>query len=119
VALGTDHAGLFANNDELAAQLVGAGLATGEKLWRMPMGPAYDKIIDSRFADVKNSGGRPAGAITAAQFLARFVGDVPWAHLDIAGVSLGPPHSETNISWAPGFGVALLDRYVRDVLEPR
>ncbi|HVX73020.1 MAG TPA: leucyl aminopeptidase [Devosia sp.] len=119
VALGTDHAGLFANNDELAAQLVGAGLATGEKLWRMPMGPAYDKIIDSRFADVKNSGGRPAGAITAAQFLARFVGDVPWAHLDIAGVSLGPPHSETNTSWAPGFGVALLDRYVRDVLEPK
>jgi leucyl aminopeptidase len=119
VALGTDHAGLFANNDELAAQLVGAGLATGEKLWRMPMGPAYDKIIDSRFADVKNSGGRPAGAITAAQFLARFVGDVPWAHLDIAGVSLGPPHSETNTSWAPGFGVALLDRYVRDVLEAR
>jgi leucyl aminopeptidase len=85
----------------------------------MPMGPAYDKIIDSRFADVKNSGGRPAGAITAAQFLARFVGDVPWAHLDIAGVSLGPPHSETNTSWAPGFGVALLDRYVRDVLEAR
>ena len=119
VALGTDHAGLFANNDELAAQLVGAGLATGEKLWRMPMGPAYDKIIDSRFADVKNSGGRPAGAITAAQVLARFVGDVPWAHLDIAGVSLGPPHSETNTSWAPGFGVALLDRYVRDVLEPK
>ena len=119
VALGSDHAGLFANNDELAAQLVGAGLATGEKLWRMPLGPAYDKLIESRFADIKNSAGRPAGAITAAQFLARFVGDVPWAHLDIAGVSLGPPASETNASWAPGFGVALLDRYVRDVLEPK
>jgi leucyl aminopeptidase len=117
VALGSDHAGLFSNSDELAAQLVGAGLATGEKLWRMPMGPAYEKLIESRFADIKNSAGRPAGSITAAQFLARFVGDVPWAHLDIAGVSLGPPSSETNTSWAPGFGVALLDRYVRDNLE--
>jgi len=117
VALGSDHAGLFTNSDELAEKLTAAGLATAEKLWRMPMGPAYDKIIDSRFADVKNSGGRPAGAITAAQFLARFVGNVPWAHLDIASVSLGPPASETNVSWAPGFGVALLDRLVRDTYE--
>ena len=117
VALGSDHAGLFSNNDQLAMQLVAAGLATGEKLWRMPMGPAYEKLIESRFADIKNSGGRPAGSITAAQFLARFVGDVPWAHLDIASVALGPPHSETNVSWAPGFGVALLDRFVRDSLE--
>ena len=116
-ALGADHAGLFSNNDELAAQLVGAGLATGEKLWRMPMGPAYEKLIESRFADIKNSGGRPAWSITAAQFLARFIGDVPWAHLDIAGGGLGPPATETNTSWAPGFGVALLDRYVRDTLE--
>ena len=114
VALGTDHAGLFSNNDELAARLVAAGLDTGEKLWRMPMGPAYDKQIESRFADIKNSGGRPAGSITAAQFLARFVDTPAWAHLDIAGVSLGPPASETNTSWAPGFGVALLDRFVRD-----
>ncbi|MEO8757502.1 MAG: leucyl aminopeptidase [Devosia sp.] len=117
VALGSDHAGLFSNNDELALQLAAAGLATGEKLWRMPMGPAYEKLIESRFADIKNSGGRPAGSITAAQFLARFVGNVPWAHLDIAGVALGPPASETNTSWAPGFGVALLDRFVRDNLE--
>ncbi len=119
VALGSDHAGLFSNNDQLATQLVTAGLASGEKLWRMPMGPAYEKLIESRFADIKNSGGRPAGSITAAQFLARFVGDVPWAHLDIAGVALGPPHSETNTSWAPGFGVALLDRFVRDSLEEK
>ena len=119
VALGSDHAGLFSNNDELSMQLATAGLATGEKLWRLPMGPAYDKIIESRFADIKNSGGRPAGSITAAQFLARFVGDVPWAHLDIAGVALGPPATETNTSWAPGFGVALLDRYVRDNLEEK
>ncbi|HVY52311.1 MAG TPA: leucyl aminopeptidase [Devosia sp.] len=117
VALGSDHAGLFSNNDELATALVAAGLATGEKLWRMPMGPAYEKQIESRFADVKNSGGRPAGSITAAQFLSRFVGDVPWAHLDIAGVALGPPASETNASWAPGFGVALLDRYVGENVE--
>jgi len=119
VALGSDHAGLFSNNDELALQLATAGLATGEKLWRLPMGPAYDKLIESRFADIKNSAGRPAGSITAAQFLARFIGDVPWAHLDIASVALGPPSTETNTSWAPGFGVALLDRYVRDNLEEK
>jgi leucyl aminopeptidase len=119
VALGNDHAGLFSNNDELAMKLAAAGLATGEKLWRMPMGPAYDKLIESRFADIKNSGGRPAGSITAAQFLARFVGNVPWAHLDIAGVALNSPASETNAGWASGFGVALLDRFVADNYEAR
>ena len=118
IALGTDHAGLFSNSDELAAKLTAAGLATGEKLWRMPMGPAYEKLIESRFADIKNSGGRSAGSITAAQFLAHFVGNVPWAHLDIAGVAHGTPHSETNASWAPGFGVTLLDRFVRE-FEPK
>ncbi len=119
VALGNDHAGLFSNNDELSTKLLAAGLATGEKLWRMPMGPAYDKLIDSRFADIKNSGGRPAGSITAAQFLARFVNDVPWAHLDIAAVALASPSSETNTAWASGFGVALLDRLVRDNYEAK
>ncbi len=114
VALGSDHAGLFANDDDLAARLTSAGLATGEKLWRLPLGPAYDKLIESRFADIKNSGGRPAGAITAAQFLKRFVVDTPWAHLDIASVALASPQSETNGSWSAGFGVALLDRLVRD-----
>ena len=79
VALGSDHAGLFSNNDELATRLVTAGLETGEKLWRLPMGPAYDKLIESRFADIKNSGGRPAGSITAAQFLGRFINGTPWA----------------------------------------
>ena len=117
VALGSDHAGLFSNNDQLAGQLQAAGYASGEKLWRMPLGPAYDKIIESRFADIKNSGGRPAGSITAAQFLQRFVNDVPWAHLDIAGVALGSPNTETNTSWSSGFGVALLDRLVRDNFE--
>ena len=115
VALGSDHAGLFSNSDELASKLVSAGLETGEKLWRMPMGPAYDKLIESRFADIKNSGGRPAGSITAAQFLSRFVvNGTAWAHLDIAGVALNSPASETNAGWASGFGVALLDRFVRD-----
>jgi leucyl aminopeptidase len=117
VALGNDHAGLFSNNDELAGRLLAAGLATGEKVWRMPLGPAYDKLIESRFADIKNSGGRPAGSITAAQFLLRFVNDVPWAHLDIAGVALGSPQTETNGAWASGFGVTLLDRLVRDNYE--
>jgi len=117
VALGQDHAGLFSNDDELSARLTAAGLATGEKLWRMPMGPAYDKLIESRFADIKNSGGRPAGSITAAQFLQRFVNDVPWAHLDIAAVALGSPQTETNGAWASGFGVTLLDRLVRDHYE--
>jgi len=117
VALGSDHAGLFSNNDELAGKLAAAGLATGEKVWRLPMGPAYDKLIESRFADIKNSGGRPAGSITAAQFLQRFVNDVPWAHLDIAAVALGSPQTETNGAWASGFGVTLLDRLVRDSYE--
>ncbi|WP_299642769.1 leucyl aminopeptidase [Devosia sp.] len=117
VALGNDHGGLFSNNDELSGRLIAAGLATGEKLWRLPMGQAYDKLIESRFADIKNSGGRPAGSITAAQFLQRFVNDVPWAHLDIAAVALASPTSETNTAWASGFGVTLLDRLVRDNYE--
>lgn len=117
VALGQDHAGLFSNNDDLSAKLLAAGLATGEKLWRMPMGPAYDKLIESRFADIKNSAGRHGGSITAAQFLHRFVNDVPWAHLDIAMAAMGVPANEVNTSWAPGYGVALLDRLVRDSYE--
>ena len=119
VALGQDHAGLFSNDDELSGRLTAAGLATGEKLWRLPLSPAYDKLIESRFADIKNSGGRPAGSITAAQFLQRFVNDVPWAHLDIAAVALGSPQTETNAAWASGFGVTLLDRLVRDYYEAK
>jgi leucyl aminopeptidase len=117
VALGHEHAGLFSNNDELAIQLLNAGLNANEKLWRMPLSPAYDKMIESKFADIRNSVGRPAGSITAAQFLQRFVNDVPWAHLDIAGVAFGGTHNEVNTSWAPGFGVALLDRLVRDYYQ--
>tara|TARA_R110002020_G_scaffold80867_2_gene201431 strand:- start:4951 stop:6432 length:1482 start_codon:yes stop_codon:yes gene_type:complete len=117
VALGHEHAGLFSNNDALATSLLAAGLSANEKLWRMPLSPAYDKLIESKFADIRNSVGRPAGSITAAQFLQRFVNDVPWAHLDIAGTAFGTKANEVNVSWAPGFGVALLDRLVRDHYE--
>jgi len=117
VALGHEHAGLFSNNDELSIQLLNAGLSANEKLWRMPLAPAYDKLIESKFADIRNSVGRPAGSITAAQFLQRFVNDVPWAHLDIAGTAFSAGSSEVNASWAPGFGVALLDRLVRDYYQ--
>ncbi len=117
VALGQEVAGMFANDDKLAEQLTKAGIATGERVWRMPLGPEYDKLIDSKFADMKNTGGRHGGAITAAQFLQRFVGKTPWAHLDIAGTAMGSPQSEINRSWASGFGVRLLDRFVEDFYE--
>jgi leucyl aminopeptidase len=117
VALGNEHAGLFSNNDELAERLTRSGTDTGEKLWRLPLGPEYDKLIDSKNADMKNTGGRSAGAITAAQFLQRFVKDTPWAHLDVAGTAMGSPSSEISQSWASGFGVRLLDRLVRDHYE--
>jgi leucyl aminopeptidase len=118
VALGHEHAGLFANDDKLAENLIRAGEACGEKVWRMPLAPEYDKLMDSKFADVKNAGGRHAGAITAAQFLQRFVADkTPWAHIDIAGTALGSPQTDTNRSWSSGFGVQLLDRLVADHYE--
>jgi leucyl aminopeptidase len=117
VALGQERAGLFSNNDELANRLFEAGKATGEKVWRMPLEAAYDKLIDSKFADVKNTGGRHAGSITAAQFLQRFVNGVPWAHLDIAGTGFGSTTTEINRSWASGWGVRLLDRLVADHYE--
>jgi len=117
VALGHEHAGLFANDDKLADRLLKTGTATGEKLWRMPLGAEYDKKIESKFADMKNVGGRDGGAITAAQLLLRFVEKTPWAHLDIAGTGMGSPQSDINRSWASGFGVRLLDRLVADYYE--
>jgi leucyl aminopeptidase len=117
VALAQEYAGMFSNNDELAARLFAAGTATGEKVWRMPLGPEYDKMIDSKFADMKNTGGRNGGSITAAQFLQRFVNDTPWAHLDIAGTGMNAPQTETNKSWGSGWGVRLLDRLVKDHYE--
>jgi len=117
VALGQENAGLFSNDDDLAGQLLAAGKISGETVWRLPMGPGYEKLIKSRFADIKNTGGRHAGSITAAQFLAHFVNDVPWAHLDIAGTGFGTPNSDISRSWALGFGVALLDQLVQDNFE--
>jgi leucyl aminopeptidase len=117
VALGAEHAGLFANDDQLAERLAQAGRAVGEKVWRMPLAPAYDKLLDSKFADMKNVGGRHAGSITAAQFLQRFVKDTPWAHLDIAGTGMSSPQNDINQSWGSGWGVRLLDRLVADHYE--
>ena len=117
VALGQSHAGLFSNDDELSGRLTEAGLATQERVWRMPMGADYDKLIDSKNADMKNIGGRYGGSITAAQFLQRFVKETPWAHLDIAGTAMGSPSNEINQSWGSGYGVRLLDRLVRDHYE--
>jgi leucyl aminopeptidase len=119
VALGTEYAGLFSNNDELAERLTKVGLETGEKVWRMPLGPEYDKQIDSQFADMKNTGVRHGGSITAAQFLQRFVDNTPWAHLDIAGTAMGAPKSEINQSWGSGFGVRLLERLVAEYYEAK
>jgi leucyl aminopeptidase len=117
VALGTEYAGLFSNNDELAQRLHAIGESTGERVWRMPLGPEYDKLIDSQFADVKNAGVRNGGSITAAQFLQRFVDGTPWAHLDIAGTAMGAPKTDINHSWGSGFGVRLLDRLVAEHYE--
>lgn len=117
VALASHHAGLFSNDDRLAGQLLAAGIATQERLWRMPLGKEYDKMIDSKFADMKNTGGRHGGAVTAAQFLKRFVKDTPWAHLDVAGTAMGSPTDEINQSWGSGFGVRLLDELVRASYE--
>src|SRR3954453_4012049 len=119
VALGTEHAGMFSNNDELAERLLAAGIESGEKVWRLPLGPEYDKLIDSQFADMKNTGGRHGGSITAAQFLQRFVDGTPWAHLDIAGTAMGAPKTEINQSWGSGYGVRLLDRLVGDYYEAK
>jgi leucyl aminopeptidase len=83
----------------------------------MPIGPEFDKMIESKFADMKNSGGRQGGSSTAAALLQHFVNGVPWAHLDIAGTGMGSPHTEINRSWASGWGVRLLDRLVKDKYE--
>ncbi len=118
VALGHEYAGLFANDDKLAEQLLAASQATGDKIWRMPLGPAYDRMINTPTADMKNVGGRNAGAITAAQFLQRFIeNDLPWAHLDIAGTVWV---EQDNALWekgATGHGVRLLDRFIADNFE--
>jgi leucyl aminopeptidase len=117
VALGQEHAGLYCNDDELAARLIAAGEAVGETVWRMPIGKGYDKMIDSKFADMKNVGGRHGGSSTAAMFIKRFVGDTPWAHLDIAGTAMGSKETDINHSWGSGWGVRLLDRLISEHYE--
>ncbi|MFK3890169.1 leucyl aminopeptidase [Sphingomonas sp. NPDC079357] len=118
VALGNEYGGLFSNDDTLAGQLLAAGLATGDKLWRFPLSDAYDKLIDSPIADVKNVGPRGAGSITAAQFLQRFVDEgVAWAHLDIAGMVWADKDGPTWAKGATGYGVRVLDRFVADTCE--
>jgi leucyl aminopeptidase len=119
ISLGGETAGLFANDDALAEQLTAAGKAVDEPVWRLPMGPAYDKMIDADLADMKNiAGSRDAGSIVAAQFLQRFIKkDVAWAHLDIAGVTWSGKDRPLAPKGGTGFGVRLLDRYIADVYE--
>ena len=118
VSLGNENAGLFSNDDEICDRLTGAGKAVAEPVWRMPLGEAYDKLINSDIADMKNIGGRWGGSITAAQFLQRYVKDgVKWAHLDIAGVTWSGKDKPTVPKGGTAFGVRLLDRLVADHYE--
>ncbi|HWI87229.1 MAG TPA: leucyl aminopeptidase [Sphingomonas sp.] len=118
ISLGHELGGLFSNDDGLAEQILAAGRKVGEKLWRMPMGEVYDKLIDSPIADMKNIGPREGGSITAAQFIARFVDEgVKWAHLDIAGMVWAAKPGTMWEKGATGYGVRLLDQYVKDALE--
>ncbi len=119
VSLGHHHAGMFTDNDEMAAALTKAGLDEGERVWRLPIGPEYDRQLKSQFADMKNIGGKSAGSITAAQFLKRFINEgQAWTHLDIAGVAwVETEKSPLDPSWASGFGPRLLDRWIADNYE--
>jgi len=116
-ALGHEHAGLFANNDPLADAIIAAGKQSGETVWRLPLGDAYDKLLKSDIADMKNIGDGSAGSIVAAQFLQRFVQDVPWAHLDIAALAWASKDAPLHAKGATGWGVRLLDQLVKDVYE--
>ena len=118
IALGNDYAGCYANDEELGANLMAASAKEGEPLWRMPLPAQYDKNIDSMIADVKNTGGRPGGSITAAMFIQRFTNGVPWAHLDIASTAWKKPSSVPTIpEGATGFGVRLLNSMVQERYE--
>jgi leucyl aminopeptidase len=117
VALGHEYAGMFSNDDALARKLEAVGKSTNEKLWRFPLDDGYDKLIRSDIADMKNIGGRPAGSISAAQFIQRFVNKKPWAHLDIAGVAWSTRDAPTIPKGATAFGVRLLDRLVAEHYE--
>lgn len=118
VALGHENAGVFSNDDALTKAFLNAADAEGEGAWRMPLGPAYDKLLKSRIADMKNIGGRPAGSVSAAQFLQRFVkDDTPWIHLDIAGVASHSDETDLAPKGATGWGVRALNRLISDTYE--
>jgi leucyl aminopeptidase len=119
-ALGYEYAGIFASDDALADQLIAAGCATGDRLWRFPMGERYDKLLASPIADMKNVAGREASSIIAAQFIRRFVDkDVAWAHLDISGTAWAEADGHLWARGATGFGVRLLDQFIADNHERR
>ena len=117
--LGFEHAGVFSNNDQLVQRIQAAGRFTGERVWQLPLDPFYDKMIRSKIADMKNIGGANSGAITAAQFLQRFIEkDMVWAHLDIAGVAWQDGEQKPTIpSWGTGWGVRLLNRLMKEHYE--
>jgi len=117
VSLGHEHAGLFTNSDDIAKGLSAAGEAVDEPVWRFPLTDKYNTQIDSKIADMQNIGVRGAGSITAAQFLQRFTNGTPWAHLDIAGMAWRPNTKPTVHTWGTGYGVKLLDRFVKDNYE--
>ena len=118
IALGTEYAGIFSNDDTLNDQLIAAGKKVEEPLWRFPLGEAYDKQIDSPIADMKNVGNGGAGSITAAQFLQRFIKKgTPWAHLDIASMAWLDADKKVCPKGASAYGVRLLDQFVRTVIE--
>jgi leucyl aminopeptidase len=118
ISLGHEFGGMFSNDDSLAAELDKAGATSGDKLWRMPLAEGYDRLIDSPIADIKNTGPREGGSITAAQFLGRFVDEgVRWAHLDIAGMVWSDKPGSTFDKGATAFGVRVLDQFVEDTAE--
>ncbi len=117
MSFGNKMAGIFSNNDDLSDKLLNAGRDSGDNVWRLPLSESYDKMINSKFADMKNIGIGGAGSITAAQFLQRFVNKVPWAHIDIAGTATGMEKSSINTSWATGFGVNLLNTLISKFYE--
>jgi len=118
VGLGHENAGVFSTDDTFCKAFLKAADREGEGAWRMPLGAGYAEQLKSRVADVKNVGGRPGGAVTAAEFLRRFVKDeTPWAHLDIAGVALRSDDTDLAPKGATGWFVRSLDRLVRDGWE--
>ena len=115
IALGKEYAGMFVNDDKLSDELQSASRTTGEKVWRMPLDKAFDKMMDSKNADMKNTGSRWGGSASAAAFLQRFVQkDTPWCHLDIAGTAMDGTRNDINQSWGAGWGIRLLDRFVAE-----